>query len=178
MSRPLGIWTIPSLPHHQPSFCNYTNSNYINFHIHHSLFSPSHSSSNSSNQTLIKQKNRFPGIECSSRRRTIRENNYDEEEREYNKEIEMLEMYTQFAKDEVLLVKAVLDDEEIEVIIFKGFSSCLSYKTSPNPSESVVPERAIIKSIDRIKGPFDPSNIEYLEQGLTWMDFKTRIQQF
>ncbi|KAF2305627.1 hypothetical protein GH714_007122 [Hevea brasiliensis] len=84
-------------------------------------------------------------------------------------------MYTQSAREEALLVQAVVDEQEVEVLIFKGFSSSLSYETSPDPSRSVLPARAVIKSIDRIKGPFDPSNVEYIEKGLTWESFKTRF---
>ncbi|CAL5400048.1 uncharacterized protein LOC114272839 [Camellia sinensis] len=118
---------------------------------------------------------------CRARRRVVRYNDEDEddddEEFEYghNAEIAMLELYSQSARDEALLVTASVDDQDALVLIFKGFSSCLSYKTSPDPSRSVLPKRAVIKSIDRIRGPFDPSNIEYLEQGLTWETFKTRL---
>jgi hypothetical protein len=59
--------------------------------------------------------------------------------------------------------------------MFQGFSSSLSYRTSPDPSRSILPARAVIKSIDRIKGPFDPSNIEYIQKGLTWEAFKTSL---
>ncbi|KAI8020923.1 hypothetical protein LOK49_LG03G01028 [Camellia lanceoleosa] len=99
---------------------------------------------------------------CRARRRVVRYNDEDEddddEEFEYghNAEIAMLELYSQSARDEALLVTASVDDQEALVLIFKGFSSCLSYKTSPDPSRSVLPKRAVIKSIDRIRGPFDP----------------------
>ncbi|XVF43542.1 hypothetical protein PTKIN_Ptkin02bG0048000 [Pterospermum kingtungense] len=116
---------------------------------------------------------------CSARRRVRYEDEDDEsgeeEEHGYNEEITMLELYSQSAKGEALLVHALLDEQEVEVLIFKGFSSSLSYGTSPDPSRSVIPARAAIKSIDRIKGPFDPSNIEYIEKGLKWDSFKTRL---
>jgi len=51
----------------------------------------------------------------------------------------------------------------------------LSYSTSPDPTRSIVPARAVIVSIDRVKGPFDPSNIEYLQKGVTWEEFKTKL---
>lgn len=41
---------------------------------------------------------------------------------------------------------------------------------------SVLPERAVIQSVDVVKGPFDPTNIEYLEKDLSWDDFKSRLQ--
>ncbi|OMO93963.1 hypothetical protein COLO4_16605 [Corchorus olitorius] len=67
------------------------------------------------------------------------------------------------------------EESSVKKELKKGFSSSLTYGTSPDPSRSVIPARAIIKSIDRIKGPFDPSNIEYIEKGLEWESFKTRL---
>ncbi|GAB4840452.1 hypothetical protein Ancab_021220 [Ancistrocladus abbreviatus] len=119
-------------------------------------------------------------IHCRARRRVRYEEEEDshdeEEEYGYNAEIAMLEFYSQSAKEEVLVVKAMLDDREEEILIFKGFSSCLSHRTVSDPSKSVLPARAVIKSIDRIKGPFNPSDIEYIEKGLTWEAFKSRLQ--
>ncbi|XP_062150188.1 uncharacterized protein LOC133858736 [Alnus glutinosa] len=111
---------------------------------------------------------------CAARRRSVRYED-DEEEDGHNEEIAMLEFYSQSAKGEALIVDAVVDEEEVQVLIFKGFSSSLSYRTSPDPSRSILPARAVIKSIDRIKGPFDPSNIEYIQKGLTWEAFKTSL---
>ncbi|XP_062110229.1 uncharacterized protein LOC133822042 [Humulus lupulus] len=113
-------------------------------------------------------------------RRRVRFNEEDEDDDEeeeygYHEEIGMLELYSQNARGEALLVQTVLHAQEIQILIFKGFSSCLSYSTSPDPSKSIVPARAVIKSIDRIKGPFDPSNIEYIQKGLSWEEFKTTL---
>ncbi|WMV17918.1 hypothetical protein MTR67_011303 [Solanum verrucosum] len=112
---------------------------------------------------------------CRARRRIIYDNDDDEEEDNNNSELAMLEFYSQSMRNEALLVKALVDEEDVEILIFKGFSSCLSYGTSPDPSKSLLPARAVIKCIDRIKGPFDPSNIVYLEKGLTVEAFKDRI---
>ncbi|XWS63981.1 hypothetical protein CRYUN_Cryun06bG0148000 [Craigia yunnanensis] len=115
---------------------------------------------------------------CGARRRVRYEDEEDEggeEEHGYNEEIAMLELYSQSTREEAILVHALVDKQEVEVLIFKGFSSCLSYGTSPDPSRSVIPARAVIKSIDRIKGPFDSSNVEYIEKGLKWESFKTRL---
>ncbi|KAG2377160.1 hypothetical protein LR48_Vigan06g156500 [Vigna angularis] len=115
---------------------------------------------------------------CSARRQIrYQDENEDRDEEEYghNEEITKLEIYTQSAKGEALLVHALVDQEEVELLIFKGFSSCLSYSTSPDPTRSIVPARAVIVSIDRVKGPFDPSNIEYLQKGVTWEEFKTKF---
>ncbi|KAG5554141.1 hypothetical protein RHGRI_011872 [Rhododendron griersonianum] len=59
-----------------------------------------------------------------------------------------------------------------------GLKRVSSNRTSPDPSRSILPARAVIKSIDRVRGPFDPSNIEYLEKGLTWDAFKSRLQPY
>jgi hypothetical protein len=60
--------------------------------------------------------------------------------------------------------------------VSQGFSSSLSGGTAADPSRSILPERAIIQSVDVVKGPFDPNNIEYLEKGVEWDDFKSRLQ--
>ncbi|XP_015895389.3 uncharacterized protein LOC107429249 [Ziziphus jujuba] len=116
---------------------------------------------------------------CAARRRVRYEEDEEEEDdgEEYghNEEIAMLEMYSQNARGEALIVHAIVDQQDVEVLIFKGFSSCLNYRTSPDPSKSILPARAVIKSLDRVKGPFDPSNIEYLQKGLTWEAFKTNL---
>ncbi|KAJ6429926.1 hypothetical protein OIU84_021356 [Salix udensis] len=121
----------------------------------------------------------IPTARCRARRRSVRYEDEDEgdgeEEYGHNLEIAMLESYSQSAIGEALLVHAIVDEQEVEVLIFKGFSSCLSYGTSPDPSRSVLPARAVIKSLDRINGPFDPSNIVYLEKDITWEAFKSRL---
>ncbi|KAL3828241.1 hypothetical protein ACJIZ3_017043 [Penstemon smallii] len=119
------------------------------------------------------------GKQCRARRRIRYDEEEEEEEEEeygYNEEIQLLEIYTESMKDEVLFVQAMVDDQNVEILIFKGFSSCLSYKTSPDPTRSVVPKKAVIKSIDRIRGPFDPSNIQYIQKGLTFDSFKNRLK--
>ncbi|KAK1387525.1 Two-component response regulator ARR2-like [Heracleum sosnowskyi] len=107
-------------------------------------------------------------------RRRIR---YDEEEgdgNDYgnNEDVAMLEYYSESVKEIALVVKAEVDEQEVEILIFKGFSSSLSHSTSPDPSRSILPARAKIKSIDRIKGPFNPSNIEYIEKGISLEAFR------
>ncbi|KAL4568111.1 hypothetical protein LXL04_023712 [Taraxacum kok-saghyz] len=119
------------------------------------------------------------GTRCQARRQLRYGEDEDENDEEYghNEGISLLEFYTQVAKDEALLVKAIVEDHEVEVLIFKGFSSSLSSGTSPDPTRSILPARAIIKSIDRIKGPFDPSNIDYIEKDLTIEAFETFVQK-
>ncbi|KAJ1418374.1 hypothetical protein SESBI_15874 [Sesbania bispinosa] len=117
---------------------------------------------------------------CAARRQVRYqegEEDRDDSDDEYghNEEIAKLEFYSQSVRGEALLVHALVDQEEVDVLIFKGFSSCLSYSTSPDPTRSILPARAVIKSIDRIKGPFDPANIEYLQKDIPWQEFKTNL---
>jgi hypothetical protein len=55
---------------------------------------------------------------CAARRRSVRYED-DEEEDGHNEEIAMLEFYSQSAKGEALIVDAVVDEEEVQVLIFK-----------------------------------------------------------
>ncbi|KAF8674410.1 hypothetical protein HU200_048243 [Digitaria exilis] len=112
-------------------------------------------------------------------RRRLRYDDEDEEDDEewgHNEDVARMERYTEDARDQALLVKARVDDEVELVLVFKGFSSSLSGGTAADPARSILPERAIIQSVDVVKGPFDPNNIEYLEKGLKWDDFKSRLQ--
>ncbi|XP_060188202.1 uncharacterized protein LOC132617252 [Lycium barbarum] len=149
-----------------------------NYNSIQTAFSFPHSASFSTAKKSGARLSRAPKL-CRARRRVIYDDDDEEEDKENghndNAELALLEFYSESVRNEVLIVKALVDDEEVEVLLFKGFSSCLSYRTSPDPSKSVLPARAVIKCIDRIKGPFDPSNIVYLEKGLTMEEFKERI---
>ncbi|KAK4340581.1 hypothetical protein RND71_039082 [Anisodus tanguticus] len=155
------------LPYHFP-ICNYNSIQTIISFPYHSSFITTHKSD--ARQSLA------PEL-CHARRRVIYDDDDEEEDAHNNNNVKLafLEFYSQSVRNEALLVKADVDEEEVEVLIFKGFSSCLSYRTNPDPSKSVLPARAVIKCIDRIKGPFDPSNVVYLEKGLTVEAFKDRI---
>ncbi|TXG57059.1 hypothetical protein EZV62_018372 [Acer yangbiense] len=64
------------------------------------------------------------GTRCGARRRVRYDSDDDEDGEEdqyygHNEEIAMLELYTQSARGEALLVTALLDDNEVEVLIFK-----------------------------------------------------------
>ncbi|WOL09361.1 hypothetical protein Cni_G18114 [Canna indica] len=116
-------------------------------------------------------------LQCKARRR-VRYEEEEESEEEYgqNLELSLMEAYSERARNVALLVRATVDGEEELVLVFRGFSSSLSSMTSSDPWKSVLPARAVIESIDVVKGPFDPSNIDYLERDLTWEAFKTRLQ--
>ena len=86
-----------------------------------------------------------------------------------------LEQYTLRHPQEVLLVKAMIGAEADEILVFKGFSSSLMRPTSADPDVAVLPDNAIIQSIDRLQGPYTPDNPQYLEQGLDWPAFEARL---
>ncbi|KFK33399.1 hypothetical protein AALP_AA5G007800 [Arabis alpina] len=113
---------------------------------------------------------------CSARRRVRDDVGEDEDESHgYNEEIAMLEIYSQTCREEALIVTAIVDEEEVEVLVFKGVSSCLSGETAVDPARSVLPERALITKIDRVKGPFNPSQIIYIQKGLSFQEFNKTI---
>jgi hypothetical protein len=79
-----------------------------------------------------------------------------------------LEQYTLKRRQEVLLVTAEVAGDRDQVAIFKGFSSSLTRSTAFDPDVPVLPDSARIVQIDRLRGPYDPTQPQYLEQGLTW----------
>ncbi|HEY9738665.1 MAG TPA: hypothetical protein V6D06_20370 [Trichocoleus sp.] len=83
-----------------------------------------------------------------------------------------LEQYTLRRSQEVLLVSAEIEGEADQIVIFKGFSSSLVRPTAFDPDIPVLPDDAVIISIDRLQGPYTPGNPRYLEQGLTWEVFE------
>lgn len=67
---------------------------------------------------------RFPSSTTTAlyaARRSVRYDDDEDDHEEYghNEEIAMLELYSQTARGEALLVHAVVDDQQVEVLIFK-----------------------------------------------------------
>ena len=91
-----------------------------------------------------------------------------------NNIIQKLEQYTQQHPQEILIIQAKEGSNEIEVMIFKGFSSCLSGATEFDPDLPVLSSSAEIISIDRLQIPYNPENPQYIEQNLTWQEFKSQ----
>ncbi|MBE9158993.1 hypothetical protein IQ265_19445 [Nodosilinea sp. LEGE 06152] len=81
-----------------------------------------------------------------------------------------LEQFTLRRPQLVLLVKAVIDGQEDEVLIFRGFSSSLMHPTAADPDVPVLPEAAEIEAIDIMVGPYNPTAPQYLQRGLSWDD--------
>jgi len=79
-----------------------------------------------------------------------------------------LEEYTKHNPQEVLLVRAEIEGEADEIMIFKGFSSSLMRPTAYDPDVPVLPETAKIIAIDRLRSPYLTDAPNYIQQGLTW----------
>ncbi len=77
----------------------------------------------------------------------------------------------------VLLVRAVVDGEADEVLIYRGFSSSLVRPTAADPEVPVLPEDAEIEAIDVMVGPYNPSNPQYVHHGLAWADMVPILEE-
>lgn len=89
--------------------------------------------------------------------------------------ISRLEQYTLKYPQEVLLVRAVVDGEFDQIVVFKGFSSSLVRPTAFDPEVPTLPSDATITQIDRLKGPYQPESPQYIEQGLSLDAFEPRL---
>ena len=79
-----------------------------------------------------------------------------------------LEQYTLKYRQEVLIVNVQTATGETDsVMIFAGFSSSLMRATNFDPDVPVIADDSIIISIDRLVSPYDPSNPQYIESGIT-----------
>lgn len=79
-----------------------------------------------------------------------------------------LEQYALKNPQEVLIVEVEIAGERDRLIIFKGFSSSLMRPTAFDPDVPILPHKAKIISIDRLRSPYNPDSPHYLQQGLTW----------
>jgi hypothetical protein len=89
-----------------------------------------------------------------------------------------MEQYTLKRPEQVLLVHALVDGEEDEIVIFRGFSSSLVRPTAFDPDVPVLPEDADIQSIDILMGPYTPDNPRYIQKGMSWADVEDLLQSF
>lgn len=86
-----------------------------------------------------------------------------------------LESYTIKRPKLVLVITALVNGEEDEITIFKGFSSSLVRGTPSDPDVPVLPDDANILSIDIVASPYNPDTPYYLEQKLSWEAMQTRL---
>ncbi|MEL6221296.1 MAG: hypothetical protein AAFQ57_17675 [Cyanobacteria bacterium J06626_14] len=89
-----------------------------------------------------------------------------------------LEQYTLKRPGEVLLATTTTDgeDEDDQVVIFRGFSSSLVRPTAFDPDIPVVHDQETIVSIDRLQGPYNPDNPKYLQIGLSTETIETLLK--
>ncbi|EAW36571.1 hypothetical protein [Lyngbya sp. PCC 8106] len=88
-----------------------------------------------------------------------------------------LEQYTEKRPQEVLIVHIEIEGEPDEIAIFKGFSSSLMRPTAFDPDVPVLPNTAKILKIDRVASPYNPTQPDYLQQGLTWDSIQPLLSQ-
>ena len=86
-----------------------------------------------------------------------------------------LEAYSDRHRDEVLLVHAIIEGEADLIMVFRGFSSSLSQATAYDPDIPVLPDSAVVETIDRLKAPYTPDAPEFIEQGIPGDHFLSRI---
>lgn len=79
-----------------------------------------------------------------------------------------LEQYTLKHPREVLLVTATVEGDDDQIVIFRGVSSSLMRSTAFDPDVPVLPDDAIIQSIDRLEGPYHPAAPHYIQQDISW----------
>jgi hypothetical protein len=88
---------------------------------------------------------------------------------------QQFENYTIKCPAEVLLVRAEIEGELDEIMIFKGFSSSLMRPTAFDPDVPVIPDDAKIISIDRLTAPYNAQNPNYIAQNISWEGFQSLI---
>ena len=81
--------------------------------------------------------------------------------------IQQLEKYTEIHPQEVLAVTAKEGDIELEIIIFKGFSSSLTGSTAFDPDLPILSEQGEILNINRLVSPYNPNNPQYIQRNIT-----------
>ncbi|WAS05784.1 hypothetical protein LQF76_02500 [Gloeomargaritales cyanobacterium VI4D9] len=88
---------------------------------------------------------------------------------------ERLENYSRSHPREVLRLTVRDAMGEGEVLIYKGFTSSLTRATAFEPDVPVLEPDAEILWVDRIQAPYQPQNIRFLEQNLSWTEFEQRL---
>lgn len=89
-----------------------------------------------------------------------------------------LENYTLKRREEVLMVHLeTAAGEPDTVMIYAGFSSSLVRATAFDPDVPVIAKDAHIKAIDRLESPYNPSDPQYIETGLSLSAMENILQQ-
>lgn len=78
-----------------------------------------------------------------------------------------LEEYSQKRPHEVLRVEVVQGDGDADlVLIFRGYSSSLMRSTPADPDQPVIAPDAMFVRMDRLQGPFDPTDPQMIASEL------------
>ena len=88
----------------------------------------------------------------------------------------LLERYTLRHPEQVLLVNALVSGNPEQVIVFQGFSSCLTRATVFDPDLPVLPADATLQTIDILIAPYQPDQPNYLERSVSWPDMEERLK--
>ena len=89
-----------------------------------------------------------------------------------------LEQYSLKRKEEVLMVHlTTASGSDDTVMIFAGFSSSLMMPTAFDPDIPIIANDSVINSIDRLRGPYDPSNPQYIASGLSQSEFSEILEE-
>ncbi|BAQ63801.1 hypothetical protein [Geminocystis sp. NIES-3709] len=94
-----------------------------------------------------------------------------------NLNIRELETYSQQNPQEVLIITAEDNHEEVKIMIFKGFSSNLSGGTEFDPDVPILSSGASILKLDRVMSPYNPVNPQYIQSNLTPSEFLQIIRK-
>jgi len=88
-----------------------------------------------------------------------------------------LEKYTEKRRQEVLLVEAEVNGEYDQIAIYRGFSSSLVQATAFDPDVPILPDDAKILVIDRLIGPYNPRQPQYIQRGLAWESMQALLAE-
>ena len=70
--------------------------------------------------------------------------------------IQQLEERTRARPDTVVRLRGSVGTELFELLIFRGFSSSTTHPTAFDPDASVLPEGAVLKQAELLRGPLNP----------------------
>jgi len=86
-----------------------------------------------------------------------------------------IEEYTKGNPHFVIIIRAEENGENLEIMTFRGFSSCLTGATEYDPDLPVLSSSGLISSIDLLQAPYNPISPQYIEQNLTPAQFEANF---
>lgn len=86
-----------------------------------------------------------------------------------------IEEYSKENLQVVLIISAVENGQNMEIMTFRGFSSSLTGATEYDPDLPVLSSSGIILSVDLLQAPYNPVNPQYIQQNLTPAQFKANF---